>query len=227
MRKDLSDMSQYKAVIFDMDGVLINSEPLYHEADKRMFRELGMEMTEEDVRLLVGVNSITGARGIVARHPELRMSAEELDEIYRASLLNALKTNQDLTLIAGVRQWMEAFSMRGMKLALASSSTTPMVHYIAERFGLDKVMGCIVTGSMVTVAKPDPEIFLKAAAGIDVAPEACIVIEDSPSGIEAAHAAGMYCVAFTGANVHHLDNSKADMRVDRYDAKNLARVLAL
>ena len=85
---------------------------------------------------------------------------------------------------------------------------------------LDRVMGAVIHGEMVRVAKPDPEIFLLAAERIGMQPEHCTVIEDSTFGIRAAKAAGMRCLAYTGANVHHLDNSEADARFDAYTEEN-------
>lgn len=209
-----------KAVIFDMDGVLVDSEPLYYRADQKMFADLGVPFTKEDVHGLVGVNSRAGAAGILKRHPELCYSLEEMDAIYRASLLNALKTSEELCLIPGVFNWVKQLRADGYRVAVASSSTAPMVAYIMERFGLDQMMDAVINGEMVRVAKPDPEIFLLAAQKIDVRPEHCTVIEDSTFGIRAAKAAGMRCLAYTGANVHNLNNSEADDRFDVYHAEN-------
>ena len=209
-----------KAVIFDMDGVLIDSEPLYYRADQQMFERLGIPFTRADVQGLVGVNSRAGAAGILQRHPELCCSVEELDAIYRESLLGALKNNPALCLIDGVSDWIAALRRDGYRMAIASSSTAPMVSYIVERFALDRVMGAVIHGEMVRVAKPDPEIFLLAAERIGMQPEHCTVIEDSTFGIRAAKAAGMRCLAYTGVNVHHLDNSEADARFDAYTEEN-------
>ena len=209
-----------KAVIFDMDGVLVDSEPLYYRADQKMFADLGVPFTQADVHGLVGVNSRAGAAGILERHPELSYSVEEMDAIYRASLLNALKTSEELCLIPGVLDWIKKLRADGYRVAVASSSTAPMVAYIMERFGLNRLMDAVINGEMVRVAKPDPEIFLLAAQKIDVPPEHCTVIEDSTFGIRAAKAAGMRCLAYTGANVHHLNNSEADDRFDVYQEEN-------
>lgn len=220
-------MSKYRAILFDMDGVLINSEPLYHAADQAMFQSLGIALTRADVEGLVGVNSREGSENVLRNHPELTMTVDAFNALYRDTLLGALQNCPDLRLVPGVESWFPALDAAGFTLALASSSTTPMVHYVADRLGLRSVMRCIVTGDMVTRAKPDPEIYLKAAEQIHVPPAACIVIEDSPFGIRAAKAAGMYCVAFTGCNVHALDNSQADVRIPAYDPASLARILSL
>lgn len=209
-----------KAVIFDMDGVLVDSEPLYYKADQKMFANLGVPFTQEDVQGLAGVNSRSGAIGILKRHPELTCTVDELDEIYRASLLNALKTSSELCLIPGVFEWIKQLHEDGYRIAVASSSTAPMVAYVMERFGLDRIMDAVINGEMVRVAKPDPEIFLLAAKKIGVLPQYCTVIEDSTFGIRAAKAAGMRCLAYTGTNIHHLNNSEADDRFETYCMEN-------
>ncbi|MEG2377616.1 MAG: HAD family phosphatase [Clostridia bacterium] len=216
-------MKVLRAVIFDMDGVLVNSEPLYHLSDKKMFDRLGIPFTHEDVKGLVGVNSTEGARGILARHPQLTLSVSQLDAIYKDSLFEALSTNDDLCLIAGVLDWIRRLKNDGFALAVASSSTAPMVAYIMERFGLNEYMGAVINGGMVEFAKPAPDIFLKAARAITAKPENCVVIEDSTNGIAAARAAGMKCLAYTGANVHGLDNSGADAHFDEYSNENYER----
>lgn len=213
-------MKNQTAIIWDMDGVLINSEPLYYLADKQMFNNLGIEFTPADVNALVGVNSKMGVRGILKNHPELTMTIEELDRIYKDSLLNALKTNEELCLIPGVLDWIRRFETNGWIQSVASSSTPSMVSYIMERFGLHSYMSTVIHGEMVKIAKPEPDIFLMAANQMDVSPMQCTVIEDSTFGIAAANAAGMRCYAFTGANVHGLDNSQADARFDTYDDSN-------
>ena len=100
-----------------------------------------------------------------------------------------------------------------------------MVDHVVFRFGLDKIMDYVINGDMVTNGKPDPEIFLKAAAALGVAPERCAVVEDSVAGIEAAHRAGMFCLAYAGANVHGVDQSAADAIIDIYNKETLRHLL--
>ncbi len=206
-----------KAVIWDMDGVLIDSETLYNKANPALFEKLGIPFWREDEEGLAGVNAHSGALGIMKRHPDVKFSLEEVEEMYRASLLGALTGAEDLQLIPGVADWIARLHAMGYKMAVASSSTAPMVNYVAERFGFHDIMGAVIHGEMVKVAKPEPDIFLMAAELIGVRPEDCTVIEDSTFGIRAAKAAGMRCLAFTGANVHNLDNSEADDRFPEYN----------
>ncbi len=216
---------KFDAIIFDMDGVLIDSESRYVHADERMYRELGLELTLEDSKGLLGVNLKSGSLFILSAHPELKLTLGEMQEIYAASLLRCLEESEDLALMDGMEEWLYALKAAGVKLAVASSSTKPMVDHVVCRFGLDKIMDYVINGDMVTNGKPDPEIFLKAAAALGVAPERCAVVEDSVAGIEAAHRAGMFCLAYAGANVHGVDQSAADAIIATYNKETLRHLL--
>lgn len=219
-------MNRFDAVLFDMDGVLIDSETRYAEADRRMFEKLGITMTREDSKALVGVKSREGAQGVLNLHPELTsVTVDELDAIYRRSLYETLERATDMTLIPGVEEWLRRLHAAGVRIAVASSSTAEMVGLIVERFGLLRYAQFVINGDQVPRSKPDPEIFLRAAAGVGVPPSRCAVVEDSTFGILAAKRAGMFCLAYTGANVHGLDNSQADARVSVYDEEGLRWLL--
>lgn len=218
-------MQRFDAVLFDMDGVLIDSERLYAKADRRMFETLGITMTQEDAHGMAGVKSREGAQGILERHPELSISLDDLDALYRKNLYQTLERATELTLIPGVEEWMKRLSAAGVQMAIASSSTAEMVGLIVERFGLRRYAQFVINGDEVPRSKPDPEIFLRAAAGVGAVPARCAVVEDSTFGILAAKRAGMFCLAYTGANVHGLDNSGADVRVAIYDEAGLRYLL--
>ena len=216
---------KFDAVIFDMDGVLVDSESRYVHADKRMFRELGLELTPKDSKALLGVNLEAGSRYVLEAYPHLRLTQSEMEEIYANSLLRCLEESEDLTLIAGVEAWLCALKRAGVKMAVASSSTPDMVNHVVNRFHLMDYMDYVINGGMVENGKPDPEIFLKAADALGVSPERCAVVEDSEAGIRAAKRAGMFCLAYSGANVHGVDQSGADVTVDVYTEKTLRNLL--
>ena len=213
---------KFDAVIFDMDGVLIDSESRYVHADVRMYRELGLELTHEDSEGLLGVNLNTGSQFILDTHPELGLTLDEMKKIYAG---RCLEESEDLALMEGMDGWLQELKAAGVKLAVASSSTKDMVDHVVYRFGLDRMMDYVINGDMVTNGKPDPEIFLKAAAALGVAPDRCAVVEDSVAGIEAARRAGMFCLAYSGANVHGVDQSGADVIVSTYTKETIKYLL--
>ena len=216
---------KFDAIIFDMDGVLLDSESRYVHGDVRMYEQLGLTLTPEDSAGLLGVNLTSGSQFILDTHPELSLTLDEMKAIYAASLLRCLEEAEDLTLMDGVEEWLSALKAAGVKMAVASSSTADMVDHVVDRFHLRDYMDYVINGAMVQNGKPDPEIFLKAAAALGVSPDRCAVVEDSAAGIRAAHDAGMYCLAYSGANVHGVDQSAADAVVDVYNKETISYLL--
>lgn len=218
-------MKRFDAILFDMDGTLVDSESRYAEADKKMYRSLGLELTPKDSKALIGVNLKAGSRYILETYPQLTITQTEMEQMYAASLLRCLQEAEDLTLIDGMEDWLKTLKAAGYKMAVASSSTTDMVECVVERFGLRRYVDYVINGDMVEQGKPNPEIFLKAAAALGVNPERCAVVEDSGAGIRAAKSAGMFCVAYSGANVHGEDQSQADVCIDEYTEETLVHLL--
>ena len=208
-----------RAVVFDMDGVLIDSEPLYNKADAVLFASLGLPFGAEEIAAVTGVSHKVFGKWAKDRYRHLTQSEDELSRLYAENLLSALKTN-DVAIEPGVLQWLARFQKQGVKLAIASSSTSEMVGHIVERFGFGQYMEAVITGSDVDLGKPYPDIFLKAAQRLGVPPCDCLAVEDSTNGIKAALSAGMTCLAYTATNRHGLDQSKAHLFCNRFDDAN-------
>ena len=218
-------MRKFDAVLLDMDGTLVDSEKLYDGADELMFEKLGITVTQEERLALVGINLKAGTRLLLDFHPEINMSYEKLCDVYEKSLLGALQNAKDLTLISGVEEWLTELKANGVKMAVASSSTKKMVDYVVDRLNLRDYVQFVINGEMIQNSKPNPEIFLRAAEALGVEPGKCAVLEDSGAGIEAAKNAGMFCVAYSGTNVHGVDQSGADVIIDEYTEKTLCHLL--
>ncbi len=209
-----------KAVIFDMDGVLIDSEPGYIEEDKKMFAALGIPFGAREIFAITGSSGRVVARRIKEWHPALCETEDELIELYLAGLMRGLRASVK-GLIPGVPDWLARLKAAGARLAIASSSPRGMVAYVAETFGLNAFMEQIVTGDDVTLGKPWPDIFLLTAEKLGVLPRDCLVLEDSENGLRAAKAAGMSAFAFTGTNRHGLNLTPlADGAFDAFDEVN-------
>jgi HAD superfamily hydrolase (TIGR01509 family) len=199
-----------EAVIFDMDGVLLNSEPLHMAADREIFRKLGFHVTPKEQELFLGM----GAEGTYAWLKDRFGLDEPLEELLRMDLeirMQYFIAGPLLVPNEGVIQLLEELSENQVPLALGSSTVAPIVDRVLGILGLRKYFLRIVTGDQVLKTKPDPSIFLLCADGLGVSPENCLVIEDSKNGIQAARTAGMkvagYCLngmdqlAFTGADI--------------------------
>ncbi|MGI8926199.1 MAG: HAD family hydrolase [Tepidiformaceae bacterium] len=183
-------MSRFAAVIFDMDGVLVDGEPLHFQAVNRLLGEEGRSLELERYKGYMGTKAgwreLIGDLGL--RHPEEHYSARYRDliiEEYRACR----------TPLPGAVELVVGLRAAGVPLALASSSIRPWVDTCLESIGLAGAFEVLVAGEDVQHGKPDPEIYLLAAARLGVDPARCLAFEDAPAGVASASAAGMTCWA--------------------------------
>lgn len=207
-----------EAVIFDMDGVIVDSEPLFDQHVAAYYEEVGVDTTKS-------MPSFHG-RGAKARWTALKEthnlseSVEDLIAGSREGYLKFLKKLPKLPIVPGVRELIEQLEVSGAKLAVASSASPERIEIFLSRLDLDKHFLVAVSGDEVTHSKPEPDLFLLAAEKLDIEPSDCSVIEDATSGVEAAKAGGMKCLGFAGLPHNHEDLSRADVIVT--DFINLA-----
>ncbi len=201
-----------QAVIFDMDGVIIDSEPLHARVESEYFRELGLELSQEEHESFLGTSSRTMFSELKDRYglklPVEEMIAEERRR-YLAALLEA-----PLPVIPGIPVLVRELAADGFRLAVASSSPREQIDAVLDRSGLGGLMSAKVSGDDVAESKPDPAIFLKAAGELDVPPSSCWVIEDSTNGVAAAVRAGMKVVGYKAPEAPAQDLSAALAVVD-------------
>jgi beta-phosphoglucomutase len=206
-----------KAVIFDMDGVIINSEPLHHRAYHAMFDEVGADVSAELYSSLAGKSTLNVCKEIKDRF-ELSHSPEVLATIKRRHYDVIFENDKTFDLIKGVRTLIEHYHEQGLTLVLGSSATMVSIERIFKRFDLNPYFKAKLSGAELNASKPHPEIFIKAAAATGFSPEECIVIEDATNGIEAAKGAGIFCVGFDSEHSKNQDYSKADLVINDFEA---------
>lgn len=198
-----------RTVIFDMDGVLVDTEPLHRDAFFRHFAELGISITPQEYATFLG-SSTRNVYQQLKDEFNLTPTVDELMRRKRELFGAAFDESTDLDLLPGARALVEDLHRAGMPLQLASSASKETIARVFTRFGLYPYFQHLVSGEDFPRSKPDPAIFLHAAQLAGVAPEACLVIEDSANGVTAAKAAGMYCVGYRsehseGQDLHHAD----------------------
>jgi len=203
-----------RAVIFDMDGVIVDSEPVYDFQTLDYLRSLGVEATEELFAEFRGMGPVSFWEVLVKRFA-LPHPVDYYTKVNTMRLDEAMRTASGLKAIEGVPEVLDELAHQQMPLALASSSFAKRIDIILGRLGLGAYFPVRVSGDEASRTKPDPEIFLLAAHRLDVLPKDCVVIEDSAHGVEAAARAGMRCVGFSATNQDHASCALADAVITR------------
>lgn len=180
----------YKAVIFDMDGVIIDSEIIFLECFKEVLQEQHSCLHKKDLTTMVGLNAKQGIR-ILA---DLCDNPGEIMELYD-NKLRKLKLNYSSILNTGVRELLAFLKEKGLKVGLASSADAKDIFEVLEETKLGGYFDLLLSGERFRERKPNPEIYIHAARRLQVKTSECIVIEDSAYGIEAGKAAGAYVIA--------------------------------
>jgi beta-phosphoglucomutase len=184
-----------KGVIFDLDGVLVDTAKYHYLAWKRLAKELGFHFTEADNEKLKGVSRTRSLEilletgGLALSDPQKEEAASRKNTWYIEYLLALDET----ALLPGAKDYLLRLRGGGIRIALGSASRNAPL--ILERLNIAALFDAVVDGNAVSKAKPDPEVFMKGAAALGMAPEHCVVFEDSLAGIEAAKTGGMRAIA--------------------------------
>lgn len=197
-----------KAFIFDMDGVIIDSEPLHFELNRRIMRDFGLELTDEVFFPYVGVTNEQMWADLIDRY-RLNTTITELQG-KEALLKEEVFVDRSLQPIKGIRELLADLKRNGIAIGLASSSSRDFIELVLEKLRIREYFSVIISGEEVQKSKPEPEIFLRAAECLNVKPADCLVLEDSKHGVEAAKRAGMKCIAFQNPSSGRQDLSHAD-----------------
>ena len=214
------------AVIFDMDGVLVDSEPIYLRSNQRIFASLGIQVPRREYQEFVGTSADRMWSTLKQRF-HLRESVAMLAQREYDGFLEELVRLDSLQPIAGVEKLVRGLQALPVRLAVASSSFRKVVTAVLAKSGLAAFFEVLVCGEEVKRGKPDPDIFLKTADHLGVPPAGCLVIEDSPRGIAGAKAAGMRTVGFQNPNSGEHDLSGADVVIDAFSRDNIGQIIRL
>ncbi len=208
-----------QTVIFDMDGVIVDTEPVHHYAYNEHFKQLGIHISPEMYATFTG-NSTKNIFERLKGEFNLAHDIQHLVETKRNLFNDAFDRKEDLFLLEGVENLIKDLHRNGMQLVLASSSAKVTINRVFNRFGLHQYFSHIVSGEDFPKSKPHPAIFLQAATLAQTAVDDCVVIEDSTNGILAAKAAGIYCIGFDSFHSKMQDYSKADKVITDFKELN-------
>lgn len=215
-----------RTVIFDMDGVLVDTEPLHHDAFFSHFAELGIQVSEEKYATFLGASTRNVYQQLKEKY-NLPQDVEELMSRKRDFFGKTFDESTTLELLPGVRDLVVALHEQGIPLALASSASKETISRVFKRFNLYPYFQHLVSGEDFEKSKPNPAIFLHAAELVGTPPAECVVIEDAANGVAAAKAAGMYCIGYQSEHSNGQDLSRADLIVSDLRELTAATVLGI
>ncbi len=197
-----------KAVIFDMDGVMVDSEYLWERAETILLSRRNIEYNDQYRDQIVGLNQNDSGKLLI----ETFSLNESIEKVIseRIDILFELYDNQ-LKLNTGLINLLEKLKINNFLLAVASSSPKKVVRYVVDKFKLSNYFHAIISGDNAAEGKPHPEIYLKTAQELSTAPKSCVAIEDSINGLISAKEAGMYCIAVPDKRLSQNLFKKADI----------------
>lgn len=204
-----------KGIIFDMDGVLINSEPQHYEAYVRMLDKFGLTFPYEDYKGFIGSNCAK-VNKYIAENFQIHLTPEQIDKEMMKER-DVITETEGYVPVPGACECVKMLKEQGMKLAVASSSPMEDILAATEQLGIQKYFDELVSGSELANPKPAPDVFLKAIASIGLKPEECLIIEDSGNGVRAGKAAGCAVLAFYNPDSGNQDLSPADYVFESFE----------
>ncbi|WP_071392992.1 HAD family hydrolase [Bacillus tuaregi] len=196
-----------KAFIFDMDGVIINSEPLHNQVELEFACQNNIPLTEKDMEKYVGMPA-DAVWALIIKENNLELDLPDIIREMEEQKIICFKES-DLQPIKGIPDLLQELKSLDYRIALASSSPKVLIQTVLDKFQLASLFDCIVSAEEVKRGKPAPDIYLEAAARLKVPASSCLVLEDSKAGIEAANKAGMKTIGYQNPDSGNQDLAKA------------------
>ena len=208
-----------RGIVFDLDGVLWDGEPLYHEAFNVVLEPFGYTVTNEDYVNIIG-SSVEAAWQWVLERFGLTESPDKFYHAYDSAVLTLLEAPVEP--LPGVRQLLDELRSRGIPIGLASASLRQWVDATLRGLHLEEAFAATVAAGEVPRSKPAPDLYLRAAEDIGVPAQECLAVEDTRSGITAAKAAGMFAVQSRASSTALRPIAEADLVIDDYSQFDLS-----
>ena len=208
-------MNKIEAVIFDMDGVIIDSEPLYFKIQEQLFNDLGVTVSKQEYDSFIGAGMQLMWEKLCSKH-NLPFTIKQLIIMNNELIYNTFNNSDSLQATDGFTSFLTYIKEKGIKTAVASSTSKKIINVILSKLGIIQEFDVVISSEEVLQGKPEPDIFFEAAIRLNVDPKKCIVIEDSTNGVKAAARAGMKCIGFYNKNSGEQDLSLANIVVENF-----------
>ena len=208
-------INQIKAVAFDMDGVLIDSQPLHYQIDMEVLKTCGYPATLETVTPYTGISNPDRW----PRYKESLALSPSVDQLIdlQTKIMVDIFNSANLSAINGIPSLLKFLQTHNLPCAVASSSSHELINLVLEKCQIGQYFTHLVSGEDVKAGKPAPDIYLKTAKTFGLPPESCLAIEDAPTGILSAKNAGFTCIGYVNPNTHGQDFTHADYVVNHFD----------
>jgi sugar-phosphatase len=202
---------RFRAVIFDMDGLLIDTEPIWRRAEIEVFGRVGLRISEEQALETMGVRIAEIVDSYYRQHPWPGPSPEDVTDAIYDEVIRHVEEDGEAN--PGVYSAFETVRRAGFPIAIASSSSERLIDAVLHKLGLHDDVQVICSADQEQEGKPHPAVYLTAAKRLGVPPESCLALEDSPNGVLSSKAAGMFCIAVPDPYL------AADPRMNRADVR--------
>jgi HAD superfamily hydrolase (TIGR01509 family) len=212
-----------EAVIFDMDGVIINSEEEHYAANLKLFSELGISLEAIDYNKFVGLSSRLMWKELKNKY-KLQKSIESLMLLGENAIMAQFEPLH-LVIMPGLSDLLDYINERSMKIAIASSSPLALIELVVKKLDIAEYFDLFMSGDDVPRGKPYPDIYSRTAALLKTSPENCLVIEDSYNGAQAAKKANMKCIGFNNPSSGNQDLSSCILVVNSFLEQDYQRIL--
>lgn len=213
-----------KGVVFDLDGVLVDSPKIYFKIMKKFLQNQGLNVTDQEISNLIALSLREEFEHIKSKHG-LKTTYQEFLSATLDESISVSKT--ELELNVGARELIFDLKKSGLKVGLASNNTLKTINFVLGKFGLHGVFSTVVSAENVKQGKPEPEIYLKAVQEMGLLPKECAAIEDTLIGVRSVKSAGLKCIVFQNKYANGYSFPEADLIINNFGELTPKKILGL